>query len=607
MRTRMLWIAILAILVALAAGCGGGGEEAAPPAPPSEEPTPPSEEPAPPSEEPAPPSEEPAPPSEESAPAKVQPGGILRIGTINEIDSLNPYNYIESQAYNAFVMIFPQLVQYDYGEDGFFITGDWATEWETSAGGADWTFHLVPGTKWSDGTPMTADDAAWTINTTLAYADGPTAQMAPSLNNVESAEAIDDQTLVIHYASPVGNALEQLEQLFILPRHVWEPLEQQGPREIKRFKPEQNLPMVTGGAFTIQQYEKLGTTVFLPDPNYWGTPANAEAIALIYYTNSDAMIADLQAGELDWTDQVPFNAIDVLKEDPNVVVNEVPGAETTNITWNSNPRKPHNRELLDPQVKKALSMCVDREKIIEVVFSGYASLVESLPGHISPLENPNLGPLEYDCEEGNRILDELGYARGPDGIRVVPATTGEYPEAEHTMAYEIVTPTGTDFNIDRSFEIVQEGFAAAGVEVTQRVGGDSTATYAIQTTDECDPATSTGYTGWDIAMWDWIGYIDPDFMLSVVTKSQWCSWSDTGWDNPEYDALYAAQATAVDGEQRREIVYEMQQMIYDNVLYTQLTNHVYLDAHRKEWVVTPDTTNLNAYAKYYWTRPGRAA
>ena len=95
---------------------------------------------------------------------------------------------------------------------------------------------------------------------------------------------------------------------------------------------------------------------------------------------------------------------------------------------------------------------------------------------------------------------------------------------------------------------------------------------------------------------------------SVVTKGQWCSWSDTGWDNPEYDALYQQQGTAVDPEARKQIVWRMQQMIYDNVLYTQLTNHVYLDAHRKDWGgITTDLTNLNAYAKFYWTRPGKIA
>ena len=242
---------------------------------------------------------------------------------------------------------------------------------------------------------------------------------------------------------------------------------------------------------------------------------------------------------------MPFNAVEVLEEDDNIVVNKVPGAETTNITWNSNPRKPKNRELLDPQVKKALSMCVDRERIIEVVFNGYATLVESLVGHIAgEMENPNLGPLEYDCDAGNQMLDDLGYTSGSDGIRVAPATTGEYAQAAHPMEYEIITPTSTDFNVDRSFEIVQEGFAEAGVKVTQKVGGDTTASYALETDENCDAETSTGYATFDIAMWDWVGYIDPDFMLSVVTKGQWCSWSDTGWDNPEYDAMYEEQGDA---------------------------------------------------------------
>jgi peptide/nickel transport system substrate-binding protein len=530
-------------------------------------------------------------------------GGILRVGTTNLIDSFNPFNYIEAQATNAFIMLLPQLVQYDYGEEGFEIVGDWAESWEPSADGKDWTFTLKPGTKWSDGTPMTAEDAAWTINTIVKFAAGPTALQAPGLTHVESAEATDDTTLVIHYARPVGNTLEQLEQFFVLPQHIWEPLAQGDGKALKTYRPEQKLPMVTGGAYTLEQYEKKGTTVFIPDPNYWGEPSNAEAVALTYYTNADSMIADMKAGELDWVDQVPFNAIDVVKEDDGLEVIEVDGFETTNITWNSNPRKPQNRELLDPQVKKALSMCVDRDKIIDVVFNGYAEKVESLVGHISPLENPNLGPLEYDCEAGNQMLDDLGYAPGSDGVRVAPATTGQYAQPEHKMEYEIITPSldSIDFNVDRSFEIVKEGFAEAGVEVTQKVGGDVTASYALETGDNCDSAKSTGYDSFDIAMWDWVGYIDPDFMLSVVTKGQWCSWSDTGWDNPDYDELYAQQGTATDPEARKQIVWEMQQMIYDNFLYTQLTNHVDIDAYRKEWAGF--VPQLDAYAKMYWTRP----
>ena len=529
-------------------------------------------------------------------------GGILRVGSVSYIDSLNPFNYIESQAYQAMLMIFPQLVQYAPGTDGLEIEGDWAESWETSADGKDWTFHLKPGGTWSDDTPLTAADAAWTINTTIEYAGGPTAVAAPALGHVGSAEATDDNTLVLHYDAPVGNVLAQLEQLFIVPQHVWEPLVGSNGKGLKTNHPEQNLPVVSAGAYTIKQYEKKGTTVFIPWEGYYGEPSNAEAVALTYFTNQDSMISELRQGNLDWVDQVPFNAVQVLEEDDNIVVNKVPGAETTNITWNSNPRKPKHRELLDPQVKQALSMCVDRERIIEVVFNGHATLVESLVGHIAgEMENPNLGPLEYDCDAGNQMLDDLGYARDGDGTRVAPATTGEFAEAAHPMEYEIITPTSTDFNVDRSFEIVQEGFAEAGVKVTQKVGGDTTASYALETDDNCDAETSTGYAKFDIAMWDWIGYIDPDFMLSVVTKGQWCSWSDTGWDNPEYDAMYEEQGTLVDPEERKQLVWEMQQMIYDNWVYTQLTNHEYIDAHSAKWAGIE--TDLNAYSKKYWTSP----
>jgi peptide/nickel transport system substrate-binding protein len=571
MRKRALvLIAVVALAVGLA-GCGGGGSSGA----------------------------EQGTGASEGTPKK---GGILRIGTINYIDSLNPFNYIEAQAYQGMIMIFPQLVQYATGTDGLVIEGDWAESWETSADGKDWTFHLKPGGTWSDGTPLTAEDAAWTINTTIKYANGPTAVAAAALTHVKNAEATDDNTLVIHYATPVGNVLAQLEQFFILPQHVWEKLAGPDGKGLKTYHPEQHLPIVSAGAYTLKQYEKKGTNVFIPWEGYYGEASNAEAVALTYFTNSDSMISELQQGNLDWVDQVPFNAVNVLEKDDSIVVNKVPGAETTNITWNSNPRKPQNRELLDPQVKKALSMCVDRERIIEVVFNGYATLVESLPGHITgEMENPNLGPLEYNCDEGNTMLDDLGYTKGSDGIRVAPATTGQYAQSAHPMEYEIVTPTSPDFNINRSFEIVQDGFADAGVKVTQKVGGDTTATYALETDDDCDAEKSTGYATFDIAMWDWVGYVDPDFMLSVVTKGQWCSWSDTGWDNPDYDAMYEKQGTLVDPAARKDLVWQMQQVIYDNFIYTQLTNHEYIDAHRDNWAGIE--TDLNAYSKKYWTSP----
>ena len=530
--------------------------------------------------------------------------GILRIGTTSYIDSFNPWNYIEGQGLNAMIMVYPLLVQVDYSpKEGYFVVGDWAKSWKASKDGKSWTFKLRPNGKWSDGRAMTADDAAWTINTTVKYVGGATAVQGSAVNHVVRATAPNASTLIVKYNAPVGNALWLLQGLPIVPRHIWEPYEkkQPGGKALKTYRPEGKLPMVTGGAYTLKQYEKKGTTVFIADPNFYGPKSNADAVALTFYTNSDSMIADMRRGNLDWIDQVPFNAVNAVKKSSGVKVNQWPGGEITNITWNSNPRKLKNRELLDPRVKQALSMCVNRDKMIQVVFAGYATKVESLVGHISPFENPNLGPTQYNCSAANKALDKLGYKRGSDGIRVAPATTGKNAQAAHPMSYEVIIPTSLDFNGTRMFEIVKEGWAKLGVTAKLKVGGDSTASYALETDSKCDGTKNVGYSKFDIAMWDWIAGPEPDFQLSVVTKDQWCSWSDTGWDNPAYDKLYLQQGTTVNPAQRRAIIYKMQKMVYDNFVYTQLTNHVALDATSTKW--TGFKNPLNAFSKTYYTSP----
>jgi peptide/nickel transport system substrate-binding protein len=539
-----------------------------------------------------------------TATGPAQPMQILRIGTTNYIDSLNPFNYIESQSTVAFDMLYPYLIQVTHGR---VYEGDWAQNWDVSPDGKTYTFHLKPGATWSDGVPATAADAAWMINTIVKYQNGPAGTLATEVGHIGNATAPDPQTLVVNYDKPIANAIYKLSSIPILPQHVYQPLEGSDGKGLKTFKPETHGPVVSAGPYTLATYQPRGTSVFKAYPKFYGTPKPLQqAVTLTFYTTPDPMLADLKAGKLDYVDQVPTNAVTDLKADPNIVVTEKPGDETFNITWNSNPWKPKHRELLDPKVKQALSMTVDRQRIINVVFNGHASLVESFVGHTAGAwENPNLGPLKYDIAAANAQLDALGYKRGPDGIRVVPATTGQYAEPAHKMVYDIMTPTSTDFNVDREFEIVKDGFEAAGVHVTQVSGGDSVAAYAYETGDTCDFSKKKGYDQkFDIALWDWFVYSDPDDALSYVTSDQWCSWSDTGWSNATYDAQYNQQSTLLDKAARKALVDTMQQEIYDNVLYTQLGEEDYIDAHPTS--ITGTDVLLNGYSKRFWTEIGKA-
>ena len=109
---------------------------------------------------------------------------------------------------------------------------------------------------------------------------------------MDNAEAVDDNTLVIHYKTPVGNVLAQLEQLFIVPQHVWEPLVgSDGKGSLKTFHPEQNLPVVSAEVRTRSRVARRGDAVFIPWEGYYEEPSNAEAVTLTYFTNSDSMIS----------------------------------------------------------------------------------------------------------------------------------------------------------------------------------------------------------------------------------------------------------------------------------------------------------------------------
>jgi hypothetical protein len=122
------------------------------------------------------------------------------------------------------------------------------------------------------------------------------------------------------------------------------------------------------------------------------------------------------------------------------------------------------------------------------------------------VELTDLGPLVRDVDAANAALDALGYAKGADGIRVVPATADQ---AEHPMAYEVMLPGSVNFNIKRQFELVAEDMKQIGVELIMRPGGDATASFAYETGENCDATAGTGYEDFDMAMWNWVGSMTP--------------------------------------------------------------------------------------------------
>lgn len=497
--------------------------------------------------------------------AAIKEGGIFRLGTTSNPDSINPFVGFSALSYILWTETYPTLVQYDAD---YKITGDWADSWTTSSDGKVWTFKVKSNGSWSDGKPITAADAAFTGNLIIKYGEGPAAMMAPFIAHSTNFEAPDPTTLVITYDQPVANVLPQLQQFFILPQHVVEPIIGANGKGLKKWDPMAGGAQVGGGAFYVKTFEKKGTTIIEKNPGYYTTPPHVDAIGVTVYQNADAMLAALKGGQLDSVDTLPPTLAEQWSNDPNFTVEVGASSFIYDIPINSNQKKTNNRELLDPLVKNALDLAVDRTQIIDTVLNGYGTPVATMFTELSaPYNNTDIPIPPYDIAAANKILDDAGYKRGADGIRVGPDGS--------KFDWEVITPDNVE-GIDRLFEILKTSWAELGINITAKKL-DSTASF------EAIGAPDWKYLDFDLAIWDWVGYIDPDFMLSVLLCNQLGGWSDTGYCNPAYDKLYDQQGVTLDQEERKAIIWEMQDIQNQDHPYLWVAQKQSISAYSKNW------------------------
>jgi len=495
-------------------------------------------------------------------------GGTLRIGSTGKIDSMNPFVTLEQLPLDLFPNIYPLLIQYDTRLD---FVPSFATSWSQSPDGLSWTFHTQTGAEWSDGRPLTAADAAWTLNTIVRYRDGATANYGGTVAHMTSASAPDATTLVVRYAQPVANVLSQLEQIPILPQHLWAPLAAGGGKPLKSYQnvPTPSAPGVYGGPFILTRYAKDQVALFQRNPHWWGQAPHIDGFGIEYFSDDDAMVTALEHGEIDAIGEPGLAPTDVAPlERAKLHVYKGPSIGFTDLIINTNPHKTAHRELLNPVVREAMEYATDRAQIIRTAFLGYAQPGSTIvPPATGAWHDPAATPLPFDPAKANQLLDQAGYPKGSNGIRVADG---------HPMSYAVDFATDESGPGDRAFQILQAAFRQIGIQITQRNLDPDAAFNALS-------APNGKYTSFDLGMWDWNTLIDPDFILMVMTCSQFGDWSDSGYCNAAYDKLYQEQGVATDLAARRRIVYQMQDTVQRERPYIVLVYKDCLEAWSPSW------------------------
>jgi len=422
---------------------------------------------------------------------------------------------------------------------------------DLSDDGLVWTFNIRDGFTFHDGTPLTANDIAFSYNYYQANEDFPFLNVYTGY--FESVEAPDDSTVVITLSEAIPNMESQLIFLYVLPQHVWESVD---PVEFE------NLEMIGSGPFKVVEYEpnafvRLETTGDHPlySPKIGG-------VTFQTFENQDALVQALKTGQVDMITEMPNTAVATLKNEENVVV--VSGAPfypsvsdiIFNLTEDENCPPDDgvctgHPALRDRNFRLALAHATDKQKIIDVVLLGLGDPgLTLIPNGLGPFYNDSIVDYAYDVALANSILDDAGYLdTNDDGIR-------EMPDGSRDLTLRMSYPSDST-NAPRESELLKEMWSEVGVNVEiQALDSDAL-------TSICCPAFD-----FDIILWGWGSDPDPGFLLSVMlTEEIPTGNSETGYSNPEYDALYTQQATELDFETRKALIWEMQQIVFDDVVY----------------------------------------
>ena len=504
-----------------------------------------------------------------ASPSGDQP--VFRLGTVGSgYDSLNPFVGVYAQDYAAWMLMYPNLAQYS---NDLAAQPDFADSWTTSADGLTWTFKTKAGATWSDGQPLTAKDAAFTINTVVKLQGGAAAALSPFVPGIKSAAATDDTTLVVTLSAPSAALIANLFQLPILPEHFWAPYAKGDGAKLKTVTMDPaKETLVVAGPFTIEKLDIKGTTIFTRVDTFYGPKPLITGYGYQLFTNADAAIQALKSGQIDCVSQLPPTSADPIKSDANLQIQGFGGSIPQTLIVNDSTNNTKHPELRDLQVREALNLAVDRTAMIDSVYGGFAvpggSLLLNL--YVPQFMSASVPIPERDATKANELLDGLGFVKGSDGIRVADGVKMEYTLLVGTMTRAIDS---------RLAEILKQNLAEVGIGLQQKVVDNQVP--LIFTTPK-------PYTDFDMTLMLWGLTPDPDWSTLISTSTMLGAFNLTGYSSPEYDKLWTQQTSEMDPAKRKAIIDQMSALLVKDQVFVPICYMQMVTAWNKQWQGVPD-------------------
>ncbi|NJO07913.1 MAG: ABC transporter substrate-binding protein [Chloroflexaceae bacterium] len=470
---------------------------------------------APVAEEEAPESSEAEAPAAASGPLR---GGVLQVGMgVQAADHPARFSWTESA--NVFRHVFEYLAE--TGPDN--ITRPLLLEsWEASDDLTVWDLKLRQGIMWTNGDELVADHIVYNFSEWLNPDVGSSILgLWEGFLTMDDIEVVDEYTVRLNLAAP---KLDVPENLYHYPALI--------------MHPSFDGDVTTGqnpstGPYLLDEYVvgERARVVARTDGGYWqagddGEPLPyLEAIEFIDLgSDQTAYVAAMQTGEIDTFYEATVDSWLALRDNPSVVVYSVDTSQARVLRVRVD-QEPWN----DNNVRLALKKCQDREKILEIAYTGEGLIGHDM--HVSPVQ-PDFAPIdvpEYDPEGARQLLEEAGFA---DGLDVSIAVGTGWTDV---VAYA---------------ETLQQDAIPAGINITLETMPNE-AYWEIWT------ETTVGFTPWThrplAVMLLPLAYIADEQGNPVP-------WNETRWVDEEFSTLLREAQGTLDIEARRAIMAELERI-----------------------------------------------
>ncbi|QWH15850.1 ABC transporter substrate-binding protein [Bacillus mycoides] len=434
-----------------------------------------------------------------------------------------------------------------------------AKKWDISEDQLTYTFHLKDDLKFSDGSPLTADDVAFTLtllhdptysgatDISQTAIKGGQAYKEGKATSIEGIQVIDPKTITITTEKVNAQTLSLIGGEVISKSYYGKEYKQGNLEYLKELYGK---PM-GAGAYKLDKYIPGQEVRFVANENYFeGKPKIEHFIYKI--TKGDTKLQQFQAGEVDY-DGFTTNAetIEQLKELGFANVNVYTGSSYGYIKMNY--KKSYFK---DKRVRQAFIYGLERQKVIDTYFQGYASLV-NVP--ITPVSwaytEEGINKYEYNLEKAKKLLDEAGWKAGSDGIR-------EKDGQKLKVSY--FASSASKIN-DVMIPVMKEDYKKIGVDFNPEYMDFNTMISKVIKGD------------YDLAMVSTPMIDDPSGTIEEFVSTSKRNYD--GYHNPKVDELAKQALETLDIEKRKEIYKKLYQELSEDPPVIFLNNSKVVSAH----------------------------